>query len=216
MTTNTPIQSSAVDQVQKLRVDCAILAHAYAQSVKSFVRWNECISAFSAIVCIGYFVLFGIWYNDAKTARSLSTIQAILNGILFCVTIYSLFRRWQSRQEFHQQQAIKYSELLSRIDIELKSGVIPTAAKAKAFQREYEQIRDQTQTGDKGEISQRFHQQGHQHASNTYPQLEVKCYKCNRTWRPEFDRRLASLWKPKSWLPWCSEYCNNCGVKYDE
>lgn len=216
MSTPAPNPPSPVDQVQKLRVDCAVLAHAYAQSVKSFVRWNECVAAFSAIVCIAYFVLFGIWHKDEDTAKSLGTIQAVLTGVLFCITIYSLFRRWQARQEFHQQQAIKYSELLSRIDTDLKSGTSPSTAKAKSFQKEYEAIRDQTQTGDKGEISQRFMQQGHQHAANTYPQLGVKCYKCDRAWRPEFDRRLASFWKFKSWLPWCDKYCKNCGVEYDE
>lgn len=216
MSSNKPNSCLPVDQLQKLRVDCALLSFAYAQSVRSFVRWNESVAAFSAIVCIGYFIMFGIWYSDPEAARFLAKLQAVLNGVLFCITIYSLFRRWQSRQEFHQQQSIKYSELLSRIDTELKSGDIPTPAKAKQLQRDYERIRDQTQTGDKGEIAQRFMQQGHHHAANTYPLIGVKCYKCDRQWEPGYDRRLASIWKPKSWLPWCNRYCKNCGVEYDE
>jgi hypothetical protein len=212
----TPDNLQQIEQAQKIRVDCAVLSHAYAQSAKSFVRWNECVAAFSAIVCITYFVLFGIWHSDADTAKALGTIQAVLNGILFCVTVYALFRRWQSKQEFHQEMALKYSDLLSKIDVLLKSGKAPSTAQATSFQREFEGIRDQSQTSDKGDLSQRFIQQGHHHAANTYPQLGVKCYKCDRVWRPEFDRQLISIWKPKSWLPWMHKYCKNCGVKYDE
>ncbi len=213
--TNSDHGENPTFQAQKLRVDCAVLSYAYSQSVKSFVRWNESVAAFSAIVCVTYFVLFGIWHSDASIAKSLGTIQAVLSGFLFCITLYSLFRRWQSRQEFHQQLAIKFSDLLSRIDVMLKSGVAPSPVQAKKFQTEFEEIRDQAQTGDKGEIEQQFLQQGHQHAANTYPQLGVKCYKCDRVWKAEFDRRLASVWKPKSWLPWSDKYCKNCGVEYD-
>lgn len=212
----TDENESLIGQAQKIRVDCAVLSYAYAQSVKSFVRWSECVAAFSAIVCITYFVLFGIWHSDADTAKALGTIQAVLNGILFCITVYALFRRWQSKQEFHQQMAIKYSDLLSRIDVLLKSGKAPSIAQAKRFQKEFEDIRDESQTSDKGGIGQKFRQHGHQHTANTYPQLRVKCYKCDREWRPEFDRQLASIWKPKSWIPWIHKYCKNCGVKYDD
>ena len=208
------INKAAIDQTQKIRTDCAIYAEGYRQSVQSFVAWSELTAWLSAVVCFVYFVLFSLWSANQAYAYTLGVVQTLLSAILFVITLYSLFRRWQTKQEYQNGLALKYLNLLKQIEVELATGSV-TPEKASEFQHEFQNIETE-RVDTKGNMSQRYVQEGHQHCAKKYPMLKLKCYECDRVWQPEFERRTISIWKSSFWLPWKHEYCNNCGVQLDE
>jgi len=179
------------------------------------VNWQEIVAALGAIVAFVYFVLFSIWHSNAMLAYGIGVLQVLLSALLFCITLVMLFRRWQSKQEYQQWLAIKYADLLRRVEVDLRDDSI-TERKAKIIDKEFQALEIERKNDVKGDTSQRFVQMGHRHTAKKYPALKVTCYECERVWNAKFELRTKSLFKKKAWHFWKKHYCNNCGVELDE
>lgn len=204
-----------VDTAQKIRVQCSIYEYALTNSVSSYVNWSEFTAALGAIASFVYLALFAIWHSNEKFAYALGVIQSLLSALLFCVTLVTLFRRWQSKQEYQQSLAFKYADLLKRVEVDLIDDCV-TERKAKIFNKEFQELEIQRKNDKKGEMSQRFIQKGHRHTAKKYRQLHVTCFECDRAWEAKFEQRVATFFSLKAWKFWQKNYCNNCGVELDE
>lgn len=194
-------------QSERLRLEG--LEYAYDGSVASLVLRQRAIQfcgiALSLVVLTVQY-LIGDRTNWLSVV--LSQIQAILAVMLMVGVVWGLAFRWDWMLDRQQNISHALHRLVAEYQTAEAANTITQTKMAK-----WESARSEIESDRKNplaRISQRFIQRAYCHVAKKYPEMKMKCFECDRTWRSEYAH--LRFWH---YFPWIHR-CNNCGVPLNE
>lgn len=179
---------------------------AYNASIKSLIARKR-LAEYSGYALAVLFLFF-----QYVTKENWPTVHVVLSyagiglGILtVLVGVWGHLDKWDEQIDKKKELARRCREMVTE-HYALTLTLPPDEAAlrrwmitSQAFEGERQHVH--------GTVGEGFYKLAHRHVGNTYPDLGVKCKKCNRSWSHEMNRNT-------SWWPWYG--CPACGVGYDK
>ncbi|MCC7418661.1 MAG: hypothetical protein IT428_00120 [Planctomycetaceae bacterium] len=204
----SPRIQALVDEARNRRLTLEAIAHGYRSNVSRVESLQKLLDVLSVLIAIWFVaVLWGI--QEAVPAARLETVKIAVNlvgtGLSLAVVslvILSWRGEWRGITERHRQLADFAAKLAGRYR-NIYEAVTFDEAKFRKVEEERQDFESQ-QNLPLGSMPPSCVPEGFRHVGKSYPQQNVRCHVCNRTWS---ELQLVPWWHTRVVFG----KCENCG-----